>query len=99
MVVELHQRIASVAAVILYLAAVVLSNREGGQQERDGVLTCYVVKPGVFAAGATFSIFSTFFGIVAYRTVSSATQSTSRLELEPPNAIDVIVEEKPVHGF
>ncbi|KAI3689607.1 hypothetical protein L2E82_47570 [Cichorium intybus] len=87
----------SVVAVILFLAGVVLNNRKSGQQEYNGMLTCYVVKPGIFAARAIISFFSTFFGIVSYFAVSSSTQTTSQLDIELPVAADVDVEKSPVH--
>ncbi|CAI9288933.1 unnamed protein product [Lactuca saligna] len=69
--------VASVIAVILLLAAAGLNNREGGQVDSYGYFTCYVVKPGIFAAGAILSLVSAAFGIAAYVTlVPAATQTT-----------------------
>lgn len=63
--------------MILLLAAAGLNNREGGQVDSYGYFTCYVVKPGIFAAGAILSLLSAAFGIAAYVTlVPAATQTT-----------------------
>ncbi|CAH1453717.1 unnamed protein product [Lactuca virosa] len=88
--------IASVVAVILFLAGLVLYNQERMQEKYHGRLTCYAVKPGLFVAGALFSFFSSFFGIVAYTSVSSSIQTTSQLDIELPVG-DVDVEKSPVH--
>nr|XP_043618602.1 uncharacterized protein LOC122590082 [Erigeron canadensis] len=60
--------IASVAAVVLLLAAATLNDKEeGGEVDSYGYSTsCYVVKPGIFAAGAVLALFSAVFGIAGY---------------------------------
>ncbi|CAI9288934.1 unnamed protein product [Lactuca saligna] len=66
--------IASVIAVILLLTAAALNNRQVGQIDSYGtVIRCYVVKPGIFAAGAILALLSAVFGICAYLTISSVT--------------------------
>ncbi|CAH1424795.1 unnamed protein product [Lactuca virosa] len=69
--------VASVIAVILLLTAAGLNNRQGGQIDSYGYITCYVVKPGIFAAGAILALLSAVFGIGAYLTISSATQDAT----------------------
>ncbi|CAH1451481.1 unnamed protein product [Lactuca virosa] len=69
--------VASVIAVILLLTAAALNNRQGGQIDSYGYITCYVVKPGIFAAGAILALLSAVFGIGAYLTISSVTQAAT----------------------
>ncbi|KAF5797549.1 putative modifying wall lignin-1/2 [Helianthus annuus] len=70
--------VATVVAVILLLAAAGLNNKEGGQVDSYGYFTCYVVKPGIFAAGALLALLSAVFGIAAFVTVAPlATQTTT----------------------
>ncbi|GKF28096.1 hypothetical protein Tco_0094438, partial [Tanacetum coccineum] len=75
-------RVATVIAVCLLLTAAGLNNKEGGQVDSYGSFTCYVVKPGIFAAGAILAFLSAVFGIAAYVTVAPpATQTYT-----PPTA-------------
>lgn len=79
--------VASVGAIILLLAAAGLNNREGGQIDSYGYITCYVVKPGIFAAGAILALLSAFLGIVAFIvTLSSTTQTTTHPSIGLPAA-------------
>ncbi|KAJ9555384.1 hypothetical protein OSB04_009998 [Centaurea solstitialis] len=69
--------VATVIAVCLLLAAAGLNNKEGGQVDSYGYYTCYVVKPGIFAAGAILALLSAVFGIAAYITLTPPTQQTT----------------------
>nr|GEY65486.1 uncharacterized protein [Tanacetum cinerariifolium] len=62
--------VASVVAVVLLLSAAGLNNRQGGQVDSYGYTTCYVVKPGIFAAGAILALLSAAFGIAAFITLT-----------------------------
>ncbi|KAI3792523.1 hypothetical protein L2E82_06405 [Cichorium intybus] len=88
--------IASVIAVVLLLAAAGLNNKEGGEVDLYGYLTCYVVKPGIFAAGAVLALLSAVFGIAAYVTLASATQTTTSPPFAFPVAGNVDLEKNPV---
>ncbi|PWA46660.1 hypothetical protein CTI12_AA506460 [Artemisia annua] len=59
--------IATVVAVVQFSRAV------SGSKLRS----CYVLKPGIFAVGAIFALFSAIFAIAAYITVSGAPQTTT----------------------
>ncbi|PWA37882.1 hypothetical protein CTI12_AA586460 [Artemisia annua] len=69
--------VATVIAVILLFTAAGLNNKEGGQVDTYGNITCYVVKPGIFAAGAILALLSAVFAISAYVTVSEGQQTTA----------------------
>ncbi|GJU47802.1 hypothetical protein Tco_1217357 [Tanacetum coccineum] len=66
--------VASVVAVVLLLSAAGLNNRQGGQVDSYGIITCYVVKPGIFAAGAILALLSAVFGIAAFITLAPPQQ-------------------------
>ncbi|PWA60425.1 hypothetical protein CTI12_AA381880 [Artemisia annua] len=66
--------VASVVAVVLLLSAAGLNNRQGGQVDSYGYITCYVVKPGIFAAGAILALLSAVFGIAAFMTLTPRLQ-------------------------
>ncbi|MFS7913946.1 putative modifying wall lignin-1/2 [Helianthus anomalus] len=70
-------RAATVIAVILLFVAAALNNKEGGQVDSYGYFTCYVVKPGIFAAGAVLALLSAVFGIAAYVTAAPPTTETT----------------------
>ncbi|XP_071727656.1 uncharacterized protein [Rutidosis leptorrhynchoides] len=84
--------ITSFVAVFLLLEAAMLTNREGGEIDSNGITTCYVVKPGIFGAGAVLSFLSAIFGIVAYISVSLTMQTTLNPELALPVASTVDLE-------
>ncbi|KAI3756475.1 hypothetical protein L1987_56296 [Smallanthus sonchifolius] len=84
--------LATVVAVILLFGGAVLNNRESGQKDYDGSITCYVVKPGILAAGAVFSLLAAIFGIVVYVSESSAKQTTPRLQFALPVVTNVDLE-------
>ncbi|KAL8216661.1 hypothetical protein R6Q57_023498 [Mikania cordata] len=67
--------VASVIAVVLLLAAVGIHNQTGGQFDSYGYVTCYVVKPGIYASGAVLALLSVIFGIMAYVTLISSTKN------------------------
>ncbi|KAK1436183.1 hypothetical protein QVD17_01961 [Tagetes erecta] len=69
--------VASVVAVVLLLAAAVLNNKHGEEVDSYGYITCYVVKPGIFAAGAILAILSAVFGIAAFLTLYPPPQTTT----------------------
>ncbi|XP_071697316.1 protein MODIFYING WALL LIGNIN-2-like [Rutidosis leptorrhynchoides] len=73
--------VASVVAVVLLLAAAGLNDKEGGEVDSYGYFTCYVVKSGIFSAGAVLALLSSVFGIAAYVTLSSVTEVTTNSEL------------------
>nr|GEX19368.1 hypothetical protein CTI12_AA593210 [Tanacetum cinerariifolium] len=86
--------VASVVAVVLLLAAATLNNEAGGDADSYGyVITCYVVKPGIYAAGAVLALLSAVFGVAAYITLLSATQLTT----DPTVATDVELEKSPMY--
>ncbi|XP_071700344.1 uncharacterized protein [Rutidosis leptorrhynchoides] len=77
--------VATVIAVVLLLAAAGLNNRRGGEVDSYGYITCYVVKPGIFAAGAILALLSAVFGIAAYISVAPvATQPPAVLVVAVP---------------
>ncbi|XP_071707695.1 protein MODIFYING WALL LIGNIN-1-like [Rutidosis leptorrhynchoides] len=76
--------VASVIAVALLLAAAGLNNRQGGQVDSYGYITCYVVKPGIFAAGAILALLSAAFGIAAYLTLAPPQQTTTNAAVAFP---------------
>ncbi|KAK1436182.1 hypothetical protein QVD17_01960 [Tagetes erecta] len=89
--------VASVVAVILLLAAAGLNNRQGGEVDSYGYITCYVVKPGIFAAGAILAILSAVFGIAAFLTLSPSLQTTTNPAVAVPMAAyNVDPEKNPV---
>ena len=61
-------------AVVLLLSVAGLNNRQGGQVNSYGYITCYVVKPGIFAAGAILALLSAVFGIAAFITLTPPQQ-------------------------
>ncbi|PWA95501.1 hypothetical protein CTI12_AA049970 [Artemisia annua] len=69
--------VATVIAVCLLFTAATLNNKEGGQKDSYGYFTCYVVKPGIFAAGAILALLSAVFGIAAYVTSAPPATQTS----------------------
>ncbi|XP_076905697.1 protein MODIFYING WALL LIGNIN-1-like [Bidens hawaiensis] len=69
--------VASVIAVILLLTAAGLNNRQGGEVDAYGYIACYVVKPGIFAAGAILALLSAVFGIAAYITLAPPSQTNA----------------------
>ncbi|XP_076921189.1 uncharacterized protein LOC143582540 [Bidens hawaiensis] len=90
-------RAATVIGVILLLAAAALNNNEGGQVDSYGYFTCYVVKPGIFAAGAVLALLSAVFGIVAYVTLAPpATQTTTSPAVALPVGANADPEKSPV---
>ena len=60
--------------MVLLLSAAGLNNRQGGQVNSYGYITCYVVKPGIFAAGAILALLSAVFGIAAFITLTPQQQ-------------------------
>ncbi|KAK9079696.1 hypothetical protein SSX86_001369 [Deinandra increscens subsp. villosa] len=74
--------VASVIAVVLLLAAAGINNEAGEELDSYGYITCYVVKPGIYALGAILALLSAVFGIAAYITLVSSTQNT----VNPPIA-------------
>ncbi|KVH90041.1 uncharacterized protein LOC112522129 [Cynara cardunculus var. scolymus] len=89
--------VASVGAVLLLLAAAGLNHREGGEIDSYGYITCYVPKPGIFAAGAVLALLSAGLGIVAYIVILSSTaQRTTHPSIGLPAAhANVDVEKYP----
>ncbi|KAI3823660.1 hypothetical protein L1987_05100 [Smallanthus sonchifolius] len=89
--------VASVVAVILLLAAAGLNNRQGGQVDSYGLIECYVVKPGIFAAGAILALLSAVFGIAAFVTVAPPSpQTTTNPAVAFPVGANVDPEKNPV---
>ncbi|KAL8216660.1 hypothetical protein R6Q57_023497 [Mikania cordata] len=89
--------VATVVAVVLLLAAAGLNNREGGQVDSYGYFTCYVVKPGIFAAGGVLALLSAVFGIGAFVTVApAATQPTTNPVVAFPMGANVDPEKNPL---
>ncbi|KAM0024196.1 putative modifying wall lignin-1/2 [Helianthus debilis subsp. tardiflorus] len=89
--------VATVIAVLLLLTAAGLNNKEGGQVDSYGYFTCYVVKPGIFAAGAVLALLSAVFGIAAYVTVAPPTlQTTTNPAVAFPVGANVDPEKSPV---
>ncbi|KAI3792526.1 hypothetical protein L2E82_06408 [Cichorium intybus] len=89
--------VASVVAVLLLLTAARLNSRHSGQIDSSGYITCYVVKPGIFAAGAILALLSAVFGVGAYAIIPSATQATrSPAVALPVMGKNVDVEKNPV---
>ncbi|KAF5818921.1 hypothetical protein HanXRQr2_Chr02g0071681 [Helianthus annuus] len=89
--------VASVVAVVLLLAAAGLNNRQGGEIDSYGYITCYVVKPGIFAAGAILALLSAVFGIAAYITVAPPTTQTNTYPaVALPMGTNVDPEKNPV---
>ncbi|XP_076947321.1 protein MODIFYING WALL LIGNIN-1-like [Bidens hawaiensis] len=88
-------RAATVIGVILLLAAAALNNK-GGQVDSYGYFTCYVVKPGIFAAGG-LALLSAVFGIVAYVALAPpATQTTTSPAVALPVGVNADPEKSPV---
>lgn len=89
--------IASVIAVVLLLTAAGLNNRQGGQIDSYDIITCYVVKPGIFAAGAILALLSAVFGIAAYITLTPPPpQTTTNPAFAFPMGGNVDPEKNPV---
>ncbi|KAK9079698.1 hypothetical protein SSX86_001371 [Deinandra increscens subsp. villosa] len=88
--------VASVVAVVLLLSAAGLNNRQGGEVDSYGYITCYVVKPGIFAAGAILALLSAFFGIAAYVTLSQQPQTTTNPSITLPVYANVDPEKNPM---
>ncbi|KAI3823663.1 hypothetical protein L1987_05103 [Smallanthus sonchifolius] len=88
--------VASVVAVILLLAAAGLNNRQGGQVDSYGLITCYVVKPGIFAAGAILALLSAVLGIAAYITLTPPPQTNTYPAVAFPMGANVDPEKNPV---
>ena len=92
-----NYRITSVIAAILLLVGALLNSREGGGRYYNDTITCYVVKPGIFATGAVLSFLSAVFGIVAYVSLSSTKRTISELDFELPVASDFDLEKSSTH--
>ncbi|XP_076947375.1 protein MODIFYING WALL LIGNIN-1-like [Bidens hawaiensis] len=88
--------VATVIGVIMLLTAAGLNNREGGQVDSYGYFTCYVVKPGIFAAGAVLALLSAVFGIAAYITLAPAPQTTMNPAVALPVGVNVDPEKSPM---
>ncbi|KAI3687495.1 hypothetical protein L1987_81192 [Smallanthus sonchifolius] len=82
----------SIIAVVLLLAAAGINNEAGGQFDSYGYVTCYVVKPGIYALGAVLALLSAVFGIAAYVTLISSTQETISPPVAFPSATQVDLE-------
>ncbi|KAL4592840.1 hypothetical protein LXL04_005846 [Taraxacum kok-saghyz] len=91
--------VATVVAVILLLTAAGLNNRQGGQIDAFGYITCYVVKPGIFAAGGILALLSAIFGIAAYVSLSSGTQATTNHGVALPVRTNGDLEKYPVANY
>ncbi|XP_076938430.1 protein MODIFYING WALL LIGNIN-1-like [Bidens hawaiensis] len=76
--------VASVIAVVLLLAAAGINNETDEQFDSYGYITCYVVKPGIYASGAVLALLSAVFGIAAYVTLMSSREENPT---SPPIAI------------
>nr|XP_043613923.1 uncharacterized protein LOC122585877 [Erigeron canadensis] len=89
--------VASVVGVALLFTAAGLNNRQGGQVNTYGYIFCYVVKPGIFAAGAILALLSAVFGIAAYITLTPPPQTTTNNPVAyPMGAMNVDPEKNPV---
>ncbi|KAK1436184.1 hypothetical protein QVD17_01962 [Tagetes erecta] len=93
--------VATVVAVTLLLAAAGLNHREGGEVDSYGYFTCYVVKPGIFAAGAILALLSAVFGIAAFVTVPPppAIQTATTPAVAYPVGANVVAEKIPVPNY
>ncbi|KAI3792528.1 hypothetical protein L2E82_06410 [Cichorium intybus] len=72
--------VASVVAVVILLTAAVLNNKQSRvniDPSYGFITSCYVVKPGIFAAGGVLALLSAVFGIAAYVILPSATKATT----------------------
>ncbi|KAK9076655.1 hypothetical protein SSX86_004989 [Deinandra increscens subsp. villosa] len=78
---SVFSRVATVIGVVLLLAASRLNTSAGGEVDTYNYTKCYVVKPGIFATGATLALLSVVFGIAAYVTVSPP---SSKATTDPP---------------
>ncbi|KAJ9555386.1 hypothetical protein OSB04_010000 [Centaurea solstitialis] len=87
--------VASVIGVAILLAAAGLNNKEGEEVDSYGYLTCYVVKPGIFAVGAVLSLLSAIFGIVAYVMLTSTPQTITNSMVAFPVDADADLEKSP----
>lgn len=82
--------------MVLLLAAAALNDEAAGGVDSYGYYTCYVVKPGIYAAGAILALLSAIFGVAAYVTLTSVKQITTNPEVEFPEATDVDLEKSPL---
>ncbi|KAK9072942.1 hypothetical protein SSX86_009378 [Deinandra increscens subsp. villosa] len=90
-------RLATVIAVVLLLTGARLSNNKGGQVESYNYIKCYVVKPGIFAIGATLALLSAVFGIAAYITVAPPSpQAATNPAIASPAGANIDLENNPV---
>ncbi|KAI7742617.1 hypothetical protein M8C21_027187 [Ambrosia artemisiifolia] len=88
--------VASVVAVVLLIAAAGLNNRQGGEVDSYGDITCYVVKPGIFAAGAILALLSAIFGIAAYITLTPPQITNTYPGVALPMGTNIDPEKNPV---
>ncbi|KAM0046082.1 putative modifying wall lignin-1/2 [Helianthus debilis subsp. tardiflorus] len=84
--------VASIIAVVLLLAAAEINNEAGEQFDSYGYVTCYVVKPGIYALGAVLALLSAVFGIAAYVTLVSSIQNTTNPPIASPVAAGIDLE-------
>lgn len=78
-------RFTFVIAFLLLLTGAALNDQHGVENMYFGNYYCYVVKPGVFAGGASLSISSVVLGIVYYISLNSA----KILSNNPPNESNI----------
>ncbi|KAD5508309.1 hypothetical protein E3N88_16012 [Mikania micrantha] len=89
--------VASVIAVILLLTAARLNNKQGGEVDSYGyIIICYVVKPGIFAAGAILAFLSTVLGIAGYVTSTPPSQTNTSPVVAIPMGANVDPEKNPM---
>ncbi|KAD5508305.1 hypothetical protein E3N88_16008 [Mikania micrantha] len=89
--------VASVIAVILLLTAARLNTKQGGQVDSYGyIIICYVVKPGIFAAGAILAFLSTVLGIAGYVTSTPPSQTNTSPVVAIPMGANVDPEKNPM---
>ncbi|XP_076895993.1 uncharacterized protein LOC143548797 [Bidens hawaiensis] len=69
--------VASLVAMALIVTAIGLHSTQGGEVDSNGYITCDVMKPGIFAAGAIFCLLSAVVGIGAYITSTPPPESTT----------------------
>ncbi|KAK8660305.1 hypothetical protein V6N13_051233 [Hibiscus sabdariffa] len=72
-----------VIAIGLLLTGAKLNERHDASVIRNGYYYCYVIKPGVFAAGAVLAALSCLFGVFYYHTLNSNIEGGSNGPVVP----------------
>ncbi|XP_038992556.1 uncharacterized protein LOC120116064 [Hibiscus syriacus] len=87
-----------IIALGLLLIGVKLNERHDDAVVRDGVYNCYVIKPGVFAAGAILAALNVLIGVLYYETLNSKGKDASNVLSPKQGGITLAQPQLPVEN-